>query len=699
MNHPNHFLDDVPIAPSLPSTGQSGPPAGPQTPVEMPQDVPMDDVDDHQGPEPMTIDHVVEDQEGDFWLNEIIYQSQRILWNDFCGKEEHSEVETFEGTTFSTHFGGKDIEVHVPIKNYDELTGLELDHQQTVKGFQTEVEGLEKLKVGVCLKETEARQMAKEKKVKLLSSRWVKTQKTSHIVRCRLVVRDFASGAESAFRSGIYAPTSSLDSLRCLLSWVVMNGYWLLTADVSVAFMNAPVEKDACDLVLLPSTFTIMIGEARYRLALLVKKAMNGLRRAPLLWFLELQRVITSLDGQETFEVTLFRIKGTKGLVLVLVYVDDLMIASEYSEDGQKFFEHLQTIWSIKLTGRIDARKKGAVNFLGRIIYRPSDGGNELYMGVTKAYMESILTSWDEKLKSQPEDSCMPRLEELHKEAEKRFANEVLSEQAVVRYRRVLGQLAWAALSRADLSFPVSFLSQSAPTPAAESVMRSFLRWLLTRLHFVQRFPAEEPPLLTPDNVIFSFCDASWNTSSVSGAVLVWSGCAVKFFSRRQEVPALSSAEAEVISMVETAKEMVSVGMLIQTIAEGIPMDQLGFPKLTTGEYALEMKNDAKAALSISSMQGLLRRVRHLELRVAYIQHLHHKGRLNLEHWAGAHNPSDGLTKSCKTMDMLLHLSQAVGLTKGLSPEGFATVTAWIRAFDADFGDCADEVVLTREGE
>ena len=31
----------------------------------------------------------------------------------------------------------------------------------------------------------------------------------------------------------------------------------------------------------------------------------------------------------------------------------------------------------------------------------------------------------------------------------------------------------------------------------------------------------------------------------------------MKFFSRKQEVSALSSAEAEIISMVETAKEMV----------------------------------------------------------------------------------------------------------------------------------------------
>ena len=79
----------------------------------------------------------------------------------------------------------------------------------------------------------------------------------------------------------------------------------LLTADVSTAFMYAPVEADACDLVLLPANITVK-GQ---RVILWLKKAMNGLRRAPLLWFLELQRTIRDLGGDETFESTLFRVK------------------------------------------------------------------------------------------------------------------------------------------------------------------------------------------------------------------------------------------------------------------------------------------------------------------------------------------------------------------------------------------------------
>ena len=64
------------------------------------------------------------------------------------------------------------------------------------------------------------------------------TQTTPTFARCGLVVRDFASAAESAFRSGVYAPASSLDSLRCVLHAALWD-LSLITSDVSTAFMNA----------------------------------------------------------------------------------------------------------------------------------------------------------------------------------------------------------------------------------------------------------------------------------------------------------------------------------------------------------------------------------------------------------------------------------------------------------------------------
>ena len=72
---------------------------------------------------------------------------------------------------------------------------------------------------------------------------------------------------------------------------------------------------------------------------------MNGLRRAPLLWFKELLRKVNSLHKSrgttQTFKPTLFRLElwpGSLILLLVLVYVDDLLLASPTEEELEVSF-------------------------------------------------------------------------------------------------------------------------------------------------------------------------------------------------------------------------------------------------------------------------------------------------------------------------------------------------------------------------
>ena len=113
----------------------------------------------------------------------------------------------------------------------------------------------------------------------------------------------------------------------------------------------------------------------------------------------------------------------------------------------------------------------------------------------------------------------------------------------------------------------------------------------------------------------------------------------------------------------------------------------MGTPQCTIGTYQLVLRNDATAAISTSSMEGLLRRVRHIELRAKYIQMLVKKKRLLLEHIPGLQNPSDGLTNSFKTRDMLINLEKEVGLVPGLDTNGLS----WTRTFQRRLQLLAEE--------
>ena len=137
--------------------------------------------------------------------------------------------------------------------------------------------------------------------------------------------------------------------------------------------------------------------------------------------------------------------------------------------------------------------------------------------------------------------------------------------------------------------------------------------------------------------------------------------------------------------------------MLIETARDGIPLDEIGVPAKTTGSMKLHLYNDGKAAISISTMEGLLRRVKHMELRAHYVKYLHRRRRLTLEHWEGVSNPSDGLTKSCKLIEMWLNLCNAVGLVPGLDEDKAALLRGLSRDADDDELPIGERSV--REGE
>ena len=63
----------------------------------------------------------------------------------------------------------------------------------------------------------------------------------------------------------------------------------------------------------------------------------------------------------------------------------------------------------------------------------------------------------------------------------------------------------------------------------------------------------------------------------------MFQGCCIKVFSRKQECPALSSAEAELCAMTENLKELVSLGMLLESILDGIPLTILELHRVRLG--------------------------------------------------------------------------------------------------------------------
>ena len=143
--------------------------------------------------------------------------------------------------------GGDNVVVSRPSSARDDVTNAPLDPSMAFDGMLRELEALESLKVGDVVWE--------RGNEKVITTRWVCSAKTErvegrerHIVRCRVVARDFAQGC-SAAQLGISSPTSSAEALRTFLCLAATKRWNIVGLDVSAAFLFADFEKDGRVLV------------------------------------------------------------------------------------------------------------------------------------------------------------------------------------------------------------------------------------------------------------------------------------------------------------------------------------------------------------------------------------------------------------------------------------------------------------------
>eukprot|EP00439_Symbiodinium_sp_Y106_P019771 s420_g2.t1 len=582
-------------------------------------------------------------------------EREKFLLRNFDGMPSVSKASCYK--VVETSFCGLKVEVPIPHDLRDENTGDALSPEEVYAAVRVELDSLTALRVGKGILEKEAQRVAKEAGIRILSSRWVLTQKSEGLARARLVVKDFRTYGKTPVLEGIYSPTGSIEGLRIMLAFGEYTACFYGTLDVSTAFMFANLPQDSLVLVRMPPS----ILSRNQRVTLVLWKAMNGLREGPLRWYTELTSGLEKDGFQATAEVTLWRRQEGDGSVTsVLIYVDDLLVSNPSKERVENVMVVLEGKYKVKRTGWLSQENPGQLKFLGRLLTREWAYG-PLTLGLSEEYVDEILHVWNERLK--PTES-LPKLEDLLKSEEKK-EHAPLTAAAVERYRKVLGMLAWASVSRCDLLFVVGFLSrgQSSPTGPYESCLRAVLKWITTRRAVVQTFPASAPPstVLEGEDVLIGYCDASWNNPSVSGGGISWNGHCLKMWSRKQSVPALSSAEAELASMVECLKELMHVGIVLLTLRQGIVYDAQGAPEKTTHDMKMVLHCDSTAANSISGMIGLLRKIRHVELRAALLQYCVRIRKVKVVVYEGALQPVDGLTKTPSAV-MLKHLGDFVGL-------------------------------------
>lgn len=150
------------------------------------------------------------------------------------------------------------------------------------------------------------------------------------------------------------------------------------------------------------------------------------------------------------------------------------------------------------------------------------------------------------------------------------------------------------------------------------------------------------------------YADADWGNCNIdrrsySGYVFTLSGAAVTWASKKQRTIALSSVEAEYLSLSEAAKEALYLRRLL---------DDMGFP--ITGPMTLY--NDSQGAQMLITNPVYHSRTKHIDIRNQFIKHQVDEGLAEIKYLKTEEMPADFLTKPLNKKKLLLcSLKSGVG--------------------------------------
>lgn len=462
-------------------------------------------------------------------------------------------------------------------------------------------------------------------KNKIIKSRWIHKRKVevdgTFKYKSRLVIKGFADTNEYLI-SEVYAPVARLSDVRVFLSAINKLGMHLFQLDVTTAFLHGDLEKPV--YMEIPEGL-VELTDAPDNLndsfVCNLKKALYGLKVSPNLWYKKFRGILHKLGFEEyPFQTCIFRWKKDSKYALLIIYVDDCLLASNDNDVAIKFISKLQKEVKIKNLG---APKK----FLGfEIIRKESENFMFIHQRTT---IENILNKF---LPPEHKVSEIPMVPSTCTLASQLELTESNLPSPDVPYREVIGSLLYIQNgTRPDISFAVNFMSrkQVGYTESDWKCVLKILAYLKGTMDYGLLFSGKSEDLIGYSDSNLGTSDL--NGKSTTGFSIMICGDLVSWKSKKQAHVALSTCQAEYIAMSETCKELISVQSLWEFLT-GVKF----FPKL---------KCDCAPAIAVA-MTNESKTLKHIvKLCMHYVHELYKNKCINLEWVSTNHQIADTFTK------------------------------------------------------
>ncbi|GKV51107.1 hypothetical protein SLEP1_g57782 [Rubroshorea leprosula] len=366
------------------------------------------------------------------------------------------------------------------------------------------------------------------------------------------------------------------------------------------------------------------------------KKSLYGLKQAPRAWFRELKQFLLSfgLTNSRSYSSLFVSPSGIDRLY-VLVYVDDILITGSNSAIISKLIHAMSTRFSLKDLGELNF-------FLGVEAIHTTTG---LFLS-QRRYIEDILH------RSHMENSKAVSTPLASTTTLQQTAGHTLTDPT--EYRKIVGSLQYLNLTRPDICFATSKLSQfmHSPTDLHWQAVKRVLRYLKATLN--------HGLLIRPQSSLslHGFTDVDWagdkdHFTSTTGYLMYLDSNLVSWKATKQRAVARSSTEAEYRALAAGTSELVWIQNLLF---------ELGIRP--TSPPALYCDN--LGATYLSSNPVMHSRMKHIAIDLHFVWDLVDKKVVRVSHIASIDQLADGLTKPLSS-HRFLSLRSKIGVTDGSS--------------------------------
>ncbi|XP_026460030.1 uncharacterized protein LOC113360781 [Papaver somniferum] len=347
-----------------------------------------------------------------------------------------------------------------------------------------------------------------------------------------------------------------------------------------------------------------------------LNKALYGLKQAPRAWFEKFSNAILQYGySQSAYDSAMFTRKTEKGIVILLLYVDDMIITGSDLKEILSLKRHLFSCFEMKDLGLLRY-------FLGIEVDKSFNG----YFISQVKYATYILQRAG-LTDSNTVDTPLELNVKLNSYEGKALSNPTL-------YRQLVGSLNYLIITRPDISHAVHIVSQfmSYPRSTHYAAVLRILRYIKGTLYQGLHFSSNS------DLRLHVYSGSDWagdvtDRRSTTGYCLFLGNSLISWFSKKQYVVSRSSAEDEYRALAHTTSEIFWLRWLLQDM--GV---------ISSEPTPLSCIN--KAAIHISHNDVFHERTKHIEIDCHFVRHHFKHFTISLPHVSSELQLADIFTKT-----------------------------------------------------